>query len=85
MNRLSWVKISSKYAASTSIGFAFESLAEEGIISGELALKLRKAKGMRNIIAHKYAEIDDEMVFHAATEELINDVGEFIDSIKREI
>ena len=63
----------------------FNKLAQNKVISQELSLKLKEAKGMRNIIAHKYAEIDDEMVFHAATEELINDVGEFIDSIKREI
>jgi len=38
---------------------------------------------MRNIIAHEYGEIDDEIVFNAITEELIKDVGEFIKGIER--
>ncbi|MBI5148688.1 DUF86 domain-containing protein [Candidatus Pacearchaeota archaeon] len=33
---------------------AFDILAKEKIISGELAEKLKEAKGMRNILAHEY-------------------------------
>ena len=61
---------------------AFESLAEEGIISGELALKLRKAKGMRNIMAHEYGEVDVKLVFQAVSSEIFFDTEEFLKAIK---
>jgi uncharacterized protein YutE (UPF0331/DUF86 family) len=57
---------------------AFDVLADENIISKELAGKLKDAKGMRNIIAHEYGKIDDELVFHSITEELIEDTNEFL-------
>ncbi len=57
---------------------AFEILVENEVISKTLALKLKDAKGMRNFIAHQYGKINDELVFHAVTEELIPDIKEFI-------
>lgn len=62
---------------------AFDILAEEKIISVQLAEKLKDAKGMRNIIAHEYGSIDDEIVFHSITEELEKDAREFIREIKK--
>lgn len=59
----------------------FDILAKEKIISKKLAEKLKDAKGMRNIIAHKYGKIDDEIVFESITEELEKDVKEFIKKI----
>jgi uncharacterized protein YutE (UPF0331/DUF86 family) len=61
---------------------AFILLANKDIISMELANRLRKAKGMRNIIAHEYGKIDNEIVFNSITEELKRDVTEFIEIIK---
>ena len=60
----------------------FSILSEENIISDDLAKKLREAKGMRNIIAHEYGEIDDEIVFNSIKNELIKDVEEFIDLVE---
>ena len=60
----------------------FETLADQGIISRELALRLKDAKGMRNVIAHQYGEINDEMVFTAVTEELEKDIKGLIESIQ---
>ena len=40
---------------------------------------------MRNVIAHKYGEIDDKITFAAATEEIGRDLKELIKSIKRKI
>ena len=40
---------------------------------------------MRNIIAHQYGEIDDELVFKAISQELEKDVNEFIDLIEKGI
>lgn len=62
---------------------AFDILANEGIIKNSLADKLKDAKGMRNILAHEYGRIDDELVFHSLIEELIPDVQEFIKSIDK--
>lgn len=64
-------------------GQAFIILAENNIIGKELALKLRDAKGMRNIIAHEYGEIDDSQVFNSVKHELIDDANEFIKSIEK--
>jgi len=61
---------------------SFNILRNENIISEVLAKKLKEAKGMRNVIAHKYGKIDDEKVFQAVSEELISDVHEFLNSIK---
>lgn len=62
---------------------AFDILANGNIISSELAQKLKEAKGMRNIIAHEYGKIDDEIVFHSITDELEKDVKELIKDIKK--
>ena len=62
---------------------AFDILVKEKIISEKLAEKLRDAKGMRNIIAHEYGKIDDEIIFEAITTELEKDIEEFIEDIKK--
>ena len=41
----------------------FDILAEEKIISKELAEKLKDAKGMRNILSHQYGNVDDKIIF----------------------
>ena len=61
----------------------FEILLSKGIISERLSSKLRDAKGMRNIIAHEYGNIDDELVFEAISNELKKDVEDFIDNIEK--
>jgi len=62
---------------------AFDILAEEKIITKQLAEKLKDAKGMRNIIAHEYGKIDDEIVFDSITQEIQKDVNEFIKNIEK--
>ena len=62
---------------------AFDILNEENIISDSLKEKLKDAKGMRNILAHEYGKIDDEMVFESLKEQLIPDIEEFINQIKK--
>ena len=56
----------------------FDILNNEKIISNKLKEKLKNAKGMRNIIAHEYGRIDNDLVFHSLVEELIPDVQEFL-------
>ncbi len=62
---------------------AFNILLDNKIIGGDLALKLKNAKGMRNIIAHDYGRIDDRVVFEVITEELEKDVNEFMACVKQ--
>ena len=61
----------------------FDILAKGEIISNELAIKLKDAKGMRNILSHQYGNVDDEIVFESITEELDKDVREFIKLLEK--
>jgi uncharacterized protein YutE (UPF0331/DUF86 family) len=61
----------------------FDILVENKVIDSVLSKKLQDAKGMRNIIAHEYGRIDNELVFHSLAEELIPDVHEFINSVNK--
>ena len=61
----------------------FDILEQEGILSKQLTDKLKDAKGMRNIIAHDYGKVDDELVFEAITQQLEKDIKDFIGSIKK--
>ena len=63
----------------------FNILNDGGIISLELTTKLREIKGMRNILAHEYGQVDDEIVFESITNELNTDTQKFIESIKKYI
>ena len=60
----------------------FDILENKKAISNTLTNKMKDAKGMRNIIAHEYGKIDDELVHYAITEELLKDVEECIKSIE---
>ncbi|MBW2990270.1 DUF86 domain-containing protein [Candidatus Woesearchaeota archaeon] len=60
-------------------------LQKENIISQRLTENLKDAKGMRNILAHKYGNVDDKIVFESITKELIRDVNQFIKSVKKDI
>lgn len=60
---------------------AFEILAASKVISPQQANRLQDAKGMRNIIAHEYGKVNDEIVFEAIATELERDVQEFLKSI----
>ena len=64
---------------------AFNVLSENEIISKDLAEKLKNAKGMRNILAHEYGSVDDELVFESITTELEKDSKAFLDAIKKTI
>ena len=61
---------------------AFNILLENKIIDGDLAAKLKNAKGMRNIISHQYGKINDEIIFEAITEELEKDVRKFVEIVE---
>lgn len=51
---------------------AFERLQERGLISQETVQALRKAIGLRNVVAHGYSGIDPMQVHAAATAGLVD-------------
>ena len=61
----------------------FEALKNESFISSNLAKKLKEMKGMRNIIAHQYGSIDDELVYTAINDELNDDIKKFIEIVNK--
>ncbi|MBS3083882.1 DUF86 domain-containing protein [Candidatus Pacearchaeota archaeon] len=62
---------------------ALDTLVRNSVITDNLAKKVKEAKGMRNIIAHLYGSVNDELVFEALDSEIIFDVNEFLSSIRK--
>ena len=63
---------------------AFDVLIENKIISSELGKRLQDARRMRNVIAHKYGVINNELVYNSIKYELPRDIRDFIKGINRE-
>jgi uncharacterized protein YutE (UPF0331/DUF86 family) len=57
---------------------AFKVLGDSQLINQELAEKMENWAGMRNVIAHIYEEIDDNLLFQA----IVNDLGDFDEFLK---
>lgn len=64
---------------------AYDFLEENNLISKKLCVNLKEAKGMRNILAHEYSKVDDELVFEAITTEIIRDTKKFINQIEKNL
>jgi uncharacterized protein YutE (UPF0331/DUF86 family) len=47
-----------------------DNLIKNGILSEEIRVKLKAMKGFRNILAHRYGEIDDKLAFSILKERL---------------
>jgi uncharacterized protein YutE (UPF0331/DUF86 family) len=62
---------------------ALDTLVNCKVIDDNLAKRIKEAKGMRNILAHLYGSVNDELVFDALDNELIRDASEFVLSIRR--
>ncbi len=60
----------------------FDVLFENKIISENVYIKMKNAKGMRNIIAHRYGELDDNLIFESITKNLITDANKFTEEIQ---
>lgn len=60
----------------------FDILCDGELIPKGLSEKLKEAKGMRNVIAHEYGKINDELVFEAVSEEIGRDVREFVKCVR---
>jgi len=53
----------------------FEKLEREKIISKEMKERLKLMRGLRNILVHRYAEVDNELVFESLGN--VNDFRKF--------
>lgn len=54
----------------TSYRDLFFRLGEEGVIEGELAVRIAAATGFRNLVAHHYGVIDASLVYQIASHDL---------------
>jgi len=58
-----------------------ESLVKKGILTEEISDKIRRMKGFRNIVVHRYGKIDDRVAFSILRDN-IDDFDQFIDAIE---
>jgi uncharacterized protein YutE (UPF0331/DUF86 family) len=68
--------------APTSMAESFERLVRLGLISDEVAARMKKAVGFRNIAVHAYTEINWEMV-HAVITTRLADFVDFAKAVAR--
>jgi uncharacterized protein YutE (UPF0331/DUF86 family) len=65
-----------------TVGGSFSRLHEHGVLSAETAEQLKKAVGLRNVVAHGYAAIDPALV-HAAATDGVHDLEAFARDVAR--
>lgn len=69
---------------------SFIKAADAGLITHELANKLKGSGGMRNIIVHEYMDIDDKKIYEILPiaisdyKEYIRQVDDFLDRMEKE-
>lgn len=68
----------------STMGQTFDLLAEIGVINTELAIRMKKAVGFRNIAVHNYEAINWQIVHAIATSHL-NDFKDFAQAVVRKI
>jgi uncharacterized protein YutE (UPF0331/DUF86 family) len=59
-----------KWPPAATLGEAFERLGERGVLAAGTAAALRRAAGLRNVVAHGYAAANPVLIYGAATEGL---------------
>ena len=72
----------SEYPPPATMGKTFDILSESGIISANLADRMKKAVGFRNLAVHNYESINWTIVFAIATAHL-QDFEEFAKAVVR--
>lgn len=75
-----WLSEHSEYPAPKTMGQTFEVLAAGGLIETELAIRMKKAVGFRNIMVHSYDEIDWEIVY-VISKDYLSDFKAFVSAI----
>ena len=60
---------------------SFQILQKQSVINHDLSKRLADAKGMRNLLAHEYGEINDQVIFHSLKNELITDINAYLNQV----
>jgi uncharacterized protein YutE (UPF0331/DUF86 family) len=82
------VVVETKNRPPEDYSISFIKAAEVGLISRELAERLKGSGGMRNILVHEYIDIDDEKVYKTIPlaikdyKQYIKEVDRFIDKLE---
>lgn len=71
--------------APRSYGAVFTRMAEEGIITWEVAEGMRKLAGLRNLLVHRYWEIDDGRIYDEARGSGLGIIERFIEEVERHL
>lgn len=58
-----WLAGHSESTAPKTMGQAFDALANSGVIEHDLAIRMRKSVGFRNVMVHNYDDVNWEIVF----------------------
>lgn len=77
-----WLADHGNVASPQTMGQTFSLLAESGVIGDELAQRLRKSVGFRNIVVHNYEAVDWAIVF-AICQRQLEDFQEFAGAFER--
>ncbi|OZB12621.1 MAG: hypothetical protein B7X58_11100 [Marinobacter sp. 34-60-7] len=65
-----WLAEHAEATAPKTMGQAFEALAQSGIIDTELAARMRKSVGFRNVMVHNYDDVNWEIVYAIGSKHL---------------
>lgn len=65
-----WLAEHAEVASPQTMGQTFSLLAECGVIDEDLARRLRKSVGFRNIVVHNYETVDWDIVFAICSRQL---------------
>jgi uncharacterized protein YutE (UPF0331/DUF86 family) len=63
-----------------SSGHAVRLLAEHGVVDDEIAERMARAVGFRNVLVHGYAEVDDDVV--VAQLDRLDDLQAFLEQVR---
>jgi len=65
-------------ARPSSFGEVFQMLGERGIIPRDLAAAMRRFAGLRNLLVHRYWEVDDARLYRELKEEGLETLRRFL-------
>jgi len=58
-----WLAEHTEASAPKTMGQAFDTLAQSGVIDADLAIRMRQAVGFRNVMVHNYDDVNWEIVY----------------------
>ncbi len=76
--------VASGQPAPVTMGDAFAGLASKGVLTQDLAQKLRRAVGFRNIAVHNYGAMDWQLVHALASDGHLQDFEAFTAAVLRQ-